>query len=306
MSLERRVAWQAKTSEHCSSQATRGWHTSTVDLNSRALPSPLFGLYPAAVRAAYIALVREARLLQRHWLKRPPTRVPNVARLLARTLRLRGAPDAAAAADDEEDENNVDQSRERPADLWAGESGTTAPALDVVRASSGNSRRQVRSGAQLPLPSMDYVAFTGDADLEGPESLNAFLRGVLTLSAQPHTRFLGTRELGAYNASHLLCARRGVVTGTKNREGAGRRGLTLRALIVRAPACPRLLHVSCRRVDVSVLRVRLRRAPKPSGGGSEASCSAKVFSAFAPPAGNDHASLARSAFRGVNFSPARA
>ena len=57
----------------------------------------------------------------------------------------------------------------------------------------------------------------GDASVLGYESLNPFVRGMLSLSAQPHTRFLGSRAMAPYNASHLLCARRGVVTGTKNR-----------------------------------------------------------------------------------------
>lgn len=170
------------------------------------------------MRAAYIALVREARLLQRHWLRKPPAGIPNVALLLERWLRIRdGSAAGGAAAEGEGGAAVGDVGSGAAAGPWAGESGTTSPALPVARASSGNSRRAVRVGAQLPLPAMDYVAFAGEASLEGPESLNSFMRGMLTLSTQPHTRFLGTRATSAYNASHLLCARRGVVTGTKNR-----------------------------------------------------------------------------------------
>ena len=142
---------------HCPalSQETRGWATGTVDLASRSQPSPLFALYPPRVRAAYFALAREARLLQRHWLARPPSGVPNVARLLAATLRL-GEGDAGG----EEDESARGSAAEELG-LWAGEAGTAAPVLEVARASSGDARLQVRTGAQLPLPPMDYVAFMG-------------------------------------------------------------------------------------------------------------------------------------------------
>jgi len=210
-------------SHHPRLQETRGWRTETVDLSASTAPVPLFPLYPPAMRAAYIALVREARLLQRHWLRKPPAGIPNVALLLERWLRIRdGSAAGGAAAEGDGGQPSATSARGAAArGPWAGEMtpSTTSPALPVARASSGNSRRAVRVGAQLPLPAMDSVAFAEEASLEGPGvRLNSYMRGMLTLSTQPHTRFLGTRAT-CRRTTRRTCSVHAAASspGTKNR-----------------------------------------------------------------------------------------
>jgi hypothetical protein len=85
-------------------------------------------------------------------------------------------------------------------------------------------RALFRQGGQWgPLPGLDNVLFVGEgsAGVADASKLGPWAKGVLGLSVQPHTRLFFEDVQSKYSKTHLLCARRGGVVGTKYRIFSG-------------------------------------------------------------------------------------
>lgn len=84
---------------------------------------------------------------------------------------------------------------------------------------SANTVRWVVGPQWGPLPSQDLVLFLGwgGVQTDSRAKLGSWFEGTLALGAQRHSQVFFNDLRSAYNATHLLCARRGAVTGSKPR-----------------------------------------------------------------------------------------
>ena len=104
-----------------------------------------------------------------------------------------------------------------------GRSSFRAPALTnngYGQASKAiNTARWVVGPQWGPLPSQDVVSFIGwgGVQAESRKSVGEWYEDTLKLAVQPQAQVYFNDLRSRYNSTHLLCARRGAVTGTKPR-----------------------------------------------------------------------------------------
>lgn len=94
-----------------------------------------------------------------------------------------------------------------------------------VGTSEARNRALWRIGSQWgPLPPLDNILFVGEGSKTVTEvsRLSPWASGILRLINQRQTKVFFNDALSKYNSKHLLCARRGVVIGTKPKVFSGR------------------------------------------------------------------------------------
>jgi hypothetical protein len=127
---------------------------------------------------------------------------------------------------------------------------------------SGNTVRWVVGPQWGPLPRQDVVLLLGWGGVQTPSraGLGRWFEGTLALGVQAHSQVFFNDLRSRYNATHLLCARRGAVTGAKPRIFASHTdawrwrqyaymavGLTARGVLTQAMYPPRRVTVIERR-----------------------------------------------------------